>query len=86
MQALVQFLVIYLGGLHGGGQVGSALKPLLGGFFVVVGVAIHDVHVEEPLVVEVLDVTDDLLALDVVLILLDEADILLLEAVLLQLL
>jgi len=37
-------------------------------------------------VVEVLDVTDDLLALDVVLILLDEADILLLEAVLLQLL
>jgi hypothetical protein len=86
VQALVQFLVIYLGGLHGGGQVGSALKPLLGGFFVVVGVAVHDVHVEEPLVVEVLDVTDDLLALDVVLILLDEADILLLEAVLLQLL
>ena len=84
MQGLVQFLLIYLWGLHRGGQVGSALELLLGGFLVVVGVAVHDVHVEEPLMVEILDVTDDLLALDVILILLDKTDIPLLEPVLLQ--
>ena len=84
MQALVHFLLIYLGGLHGGSEVGLALKPLLGHLLVVVGVPVHHVHVEEPLVVQVLDVADDLLALYIVLVLLDEADVLLLEPVLLQ--